>query len=335
MAHEVALDRVAAKAATAAFVPPRWLRGPHAQTLYAFTRLKQPVPAWARERLELPDGDFVDLCHFGGGDGPRVCVFHGLEGRVQSHYIGGLIAALIATGHRVSFMHFRGCSGEPNRLPRAYHSGDTGDIGYLIDTLVAREPGTPLGAVGFSLGGNALLKYLGERGAAAPLQAAVAVSVPFDLDACARRIDQGFSRLYQAHLVRQMKASTRARAERLGGLGIYLSGLDRIRSFREFDHRVTAQLHGFDSGADYYARASSGPWLGSIVRPTRIIHARDDPFVGPEPVPGSGDVSRSVELDISAHGGHVGFIAAGRRGRPYRWLDGRIAGWLAAQLRHG
>ncbi len=332
MAHEVVLDAHAADTGASEFVPPRWLRGAHAQTLYAFVCLRQPAPAWSHERLELPDGDFVDLCHFGTGAGPRVCLFHGLEGCVRSHYIGGVVTALLAARCRVSFMHFRGCSDEPNRLARAYHSGDTGDIGHLLATLAAREPDRPLGAVGFSLGGNALLKYLGERGDDAPVTSAVAVSVPFDLDACARRIDRGFSRLYQAHLVRHMKASTRKRAARLGGLPIDLTGLDRIRSFREFDHHVTAPLHGFASAEDYYARASSGPWLGAIAKPTRIIHARDDPFVGPEPVPGPADVSNAVALDISEHGGHVGFIAAGRRGRPYRWLDGRIAGWFAAQL---
>lgn len=332
MARHLARTEQPAGAAPSSFVPPFWLRGPHAQTLYAFVCLRQPVPAWSHERLELPDGDFVDVCHFGTGNGPRVCVFHGLEGCIHSHYVGGMIGALLGTGHRVSFMHFRGCSGEPNRLPRAYHSGDTGDIGHLIDALATREPATAVGAVGFSLGGNALLKYLGERGPDAPVSAAVAVSVPFDLDACARRIDQGFSQLYQAHLVHHMKASTHARAERLGDLPIDWATLKQARRFRDFDDCVTAPLHGFDSAADYYARASSQPWLGAIARPTAIIHAYDDPFVGSEPVPGPADVSSAVQLDLTERGGHVGFIAAGPRGRPYRWLDGHVTRWLSARL---
>lgn len=309
------------------FEPPRWLRGPHVQTLLPYFLLQRPLPPWRAERLELDDGDFLDLCHFGDGDGPRACLFHGLEGCVTSHYIGGLIERLLARRWRVSFMHFRGCSGEANRLPRAYHSGDTDDIRMLIGCLRQRAPRSPLVAIGFSLGGNALLKYVGEQAADAPLAGAVAVSVPFDLDACAKRIDRGFSRLYQHHLVARMKASTRARARRNRDFPVDLAQLDRVRTFRQFDDLVTAPLHGFADASDYYARASSGPWLNEIAIPTRIIHARDDPFVPAAAVPGPDDVSGPVELDISDHGGHVGFIAA-RQERPYRWLNGRIADTL-------
>jgi predicted alpha/beta-fold hydrolase len=319
-------------ATAASFRPPRWLRGPHRQTLFPFLFMRPSIPPRQPERLELPDGDFVDLCHFGGGDGPRVCLFHGLEGSLASHYIGGLAQALLDLGCRVTFMHFRGCSGEPNRLPRAYHSGDTGDIGYLIATLRTREPDTPLAAAGFSLGGNALAKYLGEQADQTPLSAAVAVSVPFDLSACADYIDRGFSRVYQAHLVRSMRASTRARIQRVGELPIDMEALERARSFREFDDAVTAPLHGFADAPDYYRRASSGPWLRSIMVPTRLIQACDDPFVGPDPVPTGDDVAHAVELDISPHGGHCGFVAATRRGRPYRWLDNEIARWLHGHI---
>ncbi len=314
------------------FRPPAWLRGPHRQTLFPFFFLRAPIPPWTPERLELPDGDFVDLCHFGTGDGPRVCLFHGLEGSLRSHYIGGLAQSLLDLGCRVTFMHFRGCSGEPNRLPRAYHSGDTGDLGHLIATLRAREPDTPLGAAGFSLGGNALAKYLGEQGARTPLAAAVTVSVPFDLGVCADYIDRGFSRLYQTHLVRSMRDSTRARMHHVGELAINTAALKRARSFREFDDAVTAPLHGFTDADDYYRRASSGPWLRSIAVPTRLIQAYDDPFVGPDPVPTHADVADVVELDFSPHGGHCGFIAADRRGRPYRWLNSSIARWLHGHL---
>lgn len=313
------------------FRPAPWLRGPHRQTLFAYLCHPRPRLPWRHERLELPDGDFVDLAHLDGGDGPIVCLFHGLEGCLASHYVGGLAHNLVAAGLRVTFMHFRGCSGEPNRLPRAYHSGDTGDMEYLLATLRLRAPDVPLAAVGFSLGGNALLKHLGERGDDTPLAAAVAVSVPFDLDACATRIDTGFSRVYQARLVRRMQRSTRARLERLGHLPIDIAAMERARSFRAFDDCVTAPLHGFTGAADYYARASSGPWLQRIRVPVRIIQARDDPFVGPGPVPGPGDVSATVELDVSDHGGHVGFVA-GRGMRPAWWLDDRIPAWLAHAL---
>lgn len=311
------------------FEPAPYLRGPHRQTLFAFAMHPRPHLPWQHERLELPDGDFVDLAHLGDA-GPVVCLFHGLEGSLRSHYVGGLAGNLAAAGMRVTFMHFRGCSGEPNRLPRAYHSGDTGDIGHLIDTLREREPATPLGAVGFSLGGNALLKYVGELGDAAPLDATVAVSVPFDLDACATRIDTGFSRVYQAHLVRSMQRSTRLRHERLGGLPVDMRAMERARSFREFDDCVTAPLHGFRDAADYYARASSRPWLPHVRIPTRVIQALDDPFVGPRPVPAPDAVSRHVELDVSACGGHVGFVSG--KLRPDWWLDRRIPEWLTATL---
>lgn len=318
-------------AASAPFEPPWWLRDPHAQTLAAFLFPPRPALPWRRERLELADGDFLDLAHLDQGNGPRVCLFHGLEGCIDSHYIGGLAAALQARGLRVSFMHLRGCSGEPNRLARAYHSGDTGDIGHFVATLTAREPRVPLAAVGFSLSGNALLKYLGEQGADTPLRAAVAVSVPFDLAVAADRIGRGLSRIYQAYFLRRMKRSARASAARLGHAPFDRRRMEAARSFHAYDDAVTAPLHGFAGADDYYARASARPWLGRIRLPTLILHARDDPFVGRSAIPAAEEVSASVELACSEHGGHVGFVAADGRGRPLRWLDRRIPAWLAGQ----
>lgn len=315
----------------APFRPPAWLRGRHAQTLAPFVFARRQRLPWLRERLELPDGDFVDLGHLGAGPGARVCLFHGLEGNMDSHYIDGLAATLVADGMRVTLMHLRGCSGEPNRLPRAYHSGDTEDMRFLFDTLAARETPRPLLAVGFSLSGNALLKYLGETGADTPLRGAVTVSVPFDLAAAADHIDRGFSRIYQAHLVRRMKASTRARIARLGDLPIDRERMEAARSFREFDDAVTAPLHGFADVDDYYARASSRPWLPCIDIPTLVLHARDDPFVGPRALPAAAEGGPGLELEYSRHGGHVGFIAAGPGGRPWRWLNRRIPAWLTAR----
>lgn len=327
--------------AIAPFRPAPWLRGPHAQTLAPFLFARRPPLPWRHERLELPDGDFVDLAHLdaepgqpdsGESDpGRRVCLFHGLEGNIRSHYIGGLAAALRARGMAVTLMHMRGCSGEPNRLPRAYHSGDTADMAHLFTTLARREPGSALSAVGFSLSGNALLKYLGERGPESGLARAVAVSVPFDLACAAQRIDQGFSRIYQSYLVRRMKASTHARLTRLGHLPIDHDRLARAVSFLEFDDAVTAPLHGFAGVDDYYTRSSSRPWLPRIETPTLILHARDDPFVGPAAVPTMEEAGPGVRLEISHHGGHVGFIAMDHGLRPYRWLNRRIPGWLETE----
>ncbi len=315
------------------FHPPLWLRGAHAQTLAPYFVRPRTRPPWRPERLELADGDFADLAHLAAaGDDARarVCLFHGLEGSVESHYIGGLATALAREGFAVTLMHLRGCSGEPNRLPRAYHSGDTGDMRALFATLREREPQQPLMAVGFSLSGNALLKYLGEAGADAGIERAVAVSVPFDLAIAAGRIDQGFSRLYQAHFVRRMQASTHARIARTGGLPIATARMAAARTFREFDDAVTAPLHGFAGVDDYYTRASCRPWLARIECPTLVVHARDDPFVGRDAVPAPFEAGPGVELAISERGGHVGFIAADDGVRPYRWLNRRIPAWLAA-----
>lgn len=311
-----------------AFRPHPLLRSAHAQTLFAFlAHRRRPLP-WRHERLELPDGDFLDLCHLGPPAGPIVCLFHGLEGCVRSHYIGGLASALVAHGFRVTFMHFRGCSGEPNRLPRAYHSGETGDIGYLIEFLRQRHDGHPLMAIGFSLGGNALLKHLGECGIDTPLRAAVAVSPPLRLATAANRIDQGLSRVYQAYLMRRMKASTRARMRRLGALPVDSERMERSRSFREFDDCVTAPLHGFRDADDYYGRSSSALWLAGVEIPTLVLHARDDPFLGAAGVPEGHGSGPGVEFELSERGGHVGFIGRDRFGLPSRWLERRIPRWL-------
>lgn len=310
------------------FHPHPLLRGPHAQTLFPFFARRRTAPAWESERLELPDGDFLDLCHLGPEAGPRVCLFHGLEGCVESHYVGGLARALAGRGMRVTFMHFRGCSGVPNRRPRAYHSGETGDIGRLAATLRQRDGGDRPAAIGFSLGGNALLKYLGERGRHAEFSAAVAVSPPMRLAVAASRINAGFSRCYQWYLLDRMKRSTRARAQALGSLPINLAAMERSVSFREFDDAVTAPLHGFRNVDHYYSAASAAAWMPGIETETLVIHARDDPFLGPGGLPIAAAMPTCVRLEISDHGGHVGFIAANALGWPWRWLEQRIPRWL-------
>ncbi len=311
------------------FRPAWWLPGPHLQTLWPALVRRRPRLASRQQRLELPDGDFLDLARL-PGDGPRVLLLHGLEGSIASHYAGTLMARLAQQGMEPVLMHFRGCSGEPNRLPRGYHSGETGDLEWVIEAL-QRGDGKPVSAaVGFSLGGNVLLKWLGERSGDCPLHTAVAVSVPFRLADSARRMERGLSRLYQAHLMQRMKAAYRQKFEHIPSpLEV---DLEALRSFRQFDQAITAPLHGFRDADDYYVRASSRPWLRRIAVPTLVLHALDDPFMYPETVPGDDELSPAVTLELSRHGGHVGFVAGALPWRPRYWLEERIAAHLDRAL---
>ena len=318
------------------FRPHPLLRSPHAQTVFASV-MRRPAPLDVRhERLELDDGDFLDLAWLpepaaATDDTPLVVILHGLTGSIESKYARGLLRELQGLGWRGLLMHFRGAGHEPNRLPRGYHSGDTGDFATLLTRLRDRYPRAPLAAVGYSLGGNVLLKYLGEQGARAPLTTACAVSVPFDLALCARAINQGLSRAYQRHLLGNMRRA----AERKFAIvtpPFELPDLTRLRDFHSFDEALTAPLHGFDGAADYYARASSGPFLKDIRVPTLVLHARDDPFMSPAVVPDASQLSSDVRLELAARGGHVGFVAGDRLGRPVYWLERRIPTFLRERL---
>ena len=313
------------------FQPAWWCRGPHAQTLWA--RLVRQVPEirfW-RERLELPDGDFIDLDWSEHGSGPIVIVLHGLEGSSDSPYARGIMQAIERRGWRGVIMHFRGCSSEPNRLARSYHSGDTGDLSHFINTLRRREPRTPLATVGFSLGGNVLLKWLGKAGGAAPLRAAVAVSVPYVLRGAADRLNHGFSRLYQWQLLRSLRGTVVEKRRRIK-LPLNIQDLSTLKSFRDFDEYVTAPLHGFDGADHYYTVSSSRQYLKGITVPTLLLHARDDPFMTEKAIPGQNELSESVVLEVSTHGGHVGFVAGAWPWRARYWLEERIPAYLGQYL---
>lgn len=304
------------------FQPAWWCRGPHAQTLWPHLMRPRPKVLLRRERLELPDGDFLDLDWTVGNEGPIVVILHGLEGSSRSQYARGLLKVLHEKKWRGVVLHFRGCSGEPNRLARGYHSGDTGDLARTIDHLRRREPDTPIAAVGYSLGGNVLLKWLGETGVKAPLQAAVAVSVPFVLQEAADRFCCGFSRLYQWALLRSLKRNYRRKFTHLPSpLSIDPACLKR---FWDFDHHVTAPLHGFDSAEDYYAKASSRQYLRHVRVPTLVIHAKDDPFMTEAAIPGPTELATSVTLELYPQGGHVGFVSGRWPWRPRYWLENRI-----------
>ncbi len=322
------------------FEPAWWLPGPHLQTLWNPMCRKPPALQRQRERLWLEDGDFLDLDWHGPHEAkaPLVLILHGLTGSSNSLYALGLQQALAAHGWASAALNWRGCSGEPNLLPRGYHSGASEDLAETVRHLRAQRPMAPLYAVGYSLGGNVLLKYLGESGADSQLQGAVAVSVPFRLDQCADRIGLGFSRIYQAHFMREMIAyvkdkqrlfSHQGQADRLSILE-KLGPLDGMRTFWEFDGRITAPLHGYADAQDYYKRASSRYFLGRIETPTLIIQAADDPFVFSHSVPDASELSASTAMELHAHGGHVGFVAGSPR-RPVYYLEQRIPQWLAAR----
>ncbi len=308
---------------------------PHIQTLYAAFAPKPLLSGLKWERFELPDGDFVDCVWQGEKYAtlkrPVVVLFHGLTGSVRSPYILRTMERLGRLGFAVVLMHFRGCCGEPNRLPRSYHSGETEDARLWLQEVKRRYPQSPLFAVGFSLGGNMLLKLMGECGADALPDAAVAVSAPMDLAACANRIDQGFSRRYQHHLMKPLKKELIEKYRRFDMhalIGLREKDVASLRTFWEFDDACTAPVHGFESAADYYTRCSAKRFFSDIVKPTLIIHAKDDPFTGEGVIPRAHDLPENVMLDVQEHGGHIGFVN-GSFMKPEFWLYERIADYFS------
>lgn len=309
------------------FSPPAWLRNPHLQTVLASKLIRPALVAIRRERLELDDGDFLDLVHAGPPDGirPTVALFHGLAGGLDSSYVRGAMAALCTLGARVTLMHWRGCSGEPNRLARSYHSGATDDIARIAALLAERYPHSPRIGLGYSLGGNALLKYLGERGDAAALDAAVSVSPPLVLAVGADTLQHGGARGYQRYLLGLMRAQHEAKRAAHPDLRLPPAGPD-LNTFWRFDDALTAPLHGFADVHDYYDTCSARRWLRSIRRPVHILSARDDPFFTEAILPEPHELAPGTVHEVSERGGHVGFLGRGERAfRPVRWLDARVA----------
>jgi predicted alpha/beta-fold hydrolase len=315
---------------------PWWLPGGNAQTVYAALAAPRPRVAYRRERWDTPDGDFIDLDwidppslaahHPSLGDPPLVVLFHGLEGSSRSHYALALMAAVRDRGWRGVVVHFRGCGGELNRLPRAYHSGDSAEVDWILRRLRPRN--SRLFAIGVSLGGNALLKWLGETGApaAAVLDAAAAVSAPVDLMAAGDALDRGFNLVYVRHFLSSMKRKSLAKLARYPGL----FDAARVRAagtLREFDDIVTAPLHGFKNTDDYWTRASAKPWLRTIEVPALVLNARNDPFLPASALPAPREAAPSVLLEQPPDGGHAGFVS-GRFPGDLGWLPARVLGFF-------
>ncbi|MBZ6070801.1 hydrolase [Aeromonas schubertii] len=312
------------------FRAPWWALNPHLQTILPKWLRRMPA-RFIAERFELSDGDFVDLAWSGAvtpDNRPLIVVFHGLEGSIHSHYAKGLFTHLQQQGREAVLMHFRGCSGEPNRHLEAYHSGAIRDAQELIAELSRRFAGKPLIAIGFSLGGNMLVNLL-ARACPAALTAAVVVSAPLQLESCADRVNQGFSRVYQTYLLRTMRRNllSKIRQQQRASERWQPKQVEQIATLRDFDERVTAPLHGFESASHYYQRCSGLPLLAQIPIPTLILHAADDPFMSQSVIPRPEQLSPQVRYELSRRGGHVGFLH-GTPWRPRFWLDERIDQWL-------
>lgn len=318
----------------AVFQSPAWLPGGHAQTIYP-QFLRRPAVTYRRERVDTHDGDFWEfdwLPEAPGAtpDAPLVVVFHGLEGSAQSHYSLELMTLLAQRGWRGVVPHFRGCGGTPNVKPRAYHSGDHEEVGAMLRELRARVgPATPMHAVGISLGGSALLNWIGRAGGDAQrmLVAAAAVSVPLDLMSAGHAIDEGLNRIYTRYFLRTLKPKALAMAARFPG-ALDAARVRDVATMWAFDDCVTAPLHGFAGTADYWTRASAKPWLREVALPTLVLNARNDPFVPGASLPTAREVAPAVVLEQPATGGHCGFMTGPAPGHLH-WMPRRVLDFIS------
>jgi predicted alpha/beta-fold hydrolase len=308
-----------------AYRAPWWLPGGHLQTIYAAFLDRRYRVTYRRERWDTPDGDFIDADWVEGEpDKPLLVLFHGLEGSSSSHYALSLMHAVRKLNWRGVVVMFRGCSGEINRLPRAYHSGDSAEINWILRRLKSRHSPGKLYAVGVSLGGNALLKWLGEQGEEAGniVKAVAAVSAPIDLMAAGDHLGQGFNLFYARTFLASMKEKFLEKLKRFPKL-VDREAMLRSRTLREFDDVVTAPLHGYKNTDDYWTRASSKPGLINIRVPTLLINAKNDPFLPAGALPSPAAVSAAVTLNFSGTGGHAGFVSGTFPGH-LDWLPRRI-----------
>jgi len=312
------------------FNPSFLLKNKHIQTVYSSFFKKVPKHDFEVEKFILSDGDFTECYWYNkpklGSNKPIVILFHGLTGSYHSSYIQGAMVEFAKVDIGVVLMQFRSCGDELNNLPRSYHSGETEDAKAWIEELHKRYPKASLFAVGYSLGGNMLLKLLAELADDAPFEACISVSAPIQLEVCANRMNRGFSKLYQYHLMKNLKKDLLKKYQlhdMKSILGIDEDEVKKLNTFWEFDEAYTAPIHGFKNAKDYYEKSSARQFLKYIKTPTLIIQALDDPFMTPEIVPDKSELSPSIKLEVSTNGGHVGFVT-GNIFKPNYWLKNRI-----------
>lgn len=308
--------------------PPLFFSGHHMQTMFPTLFRTVEDVTYVRTRLETPDDDFLDVDRSCIGSSKAAVVLHGLEGDSRRSYILGMVRALNRNGWDAAAVNFRGCSGEPNRQPRMYHSGETQDVGLVLETLIREGQYTEIALVGFSLGGNVVLKYVGEQGEAIhpAIKRAVAFSVPCDLASCAVRLAEFGNRLYLIRFMKMLREKV-AMKKRIMPDKIDDSGLALVKTFAQFDDRYTAPLHGFKDAQDYWERSSSRQFLPAIAIPTLLVSAADDPFLGPSCYPWEeAGASARLHLEVPRHGGHVGFVSFGPDGD--YWSERRAVRFL-------
>jgi predicted alpha/beta-fold hydrolase len=327
-------DANARLSATSTYAAPWWLPGGDLQTIYAYAFRFNDLIEYRRERWETPDGDFIDLDFVdSNGESTKLLVlFHGLEGCSRSHYALATMARVGQLGWRGVVPHFRGCSGEANRLPRSYHSGDSAEIDWILRRLKSQNPHCDLYVVGVSLGGNMLLKWLAESGQAAReiVRRAAAISAPMDLSVAAQVLDFGYRKIiYTRTFLRSLRQKV-LRKITAYRIGIDIENVLACSTFRAIDNLYTAPFHGFADAEDYWTRSSSKPLLRQIQVPTLLLNARNDPFLPQLALPTRSEVSDSVLLEYPASGGHVGFVSGPFPGS-LDWLPRRIVKFFSAE----
>lgn len=319
------------------YSPAWWIRGGHLQTLWGKLFRRQAAAPTVVERWDTPDEDFVEVYRLQAARGaPRVLLLHGLEGTIRSHYAQGLLNEAARRGWGADLLIFRSCGSEPNLTRRFYHSGETTDAAFVLDRISREHPTSPLAIAGVSLGGNVLLKLLGEQGTDLPpqLKAAAAVSVPFDLSRSSRRINRGFSRFYQRFFIGSLRRKAQEKAIRFPDLAP-ADRIARLRTLEDFDNVITGPLHGFLDAQDYYRKSSSLPWLERIRINTLLLSAVDDPMLPPEVLDEVRDVARRnprLHLEFVEKGGHAGFISGSWPWRPFYYAEYRVGEFFARQF---